>query len=141
MNVYAESSAVLAWLLGEEAGESVRDLLRHADHVTASELTLVECDRVLIRAVQAREIDEGTAADRRARLSTAAAHWHLWQMTSEVLERARRPFPDEPVRTLDAIHLASALAARSLVPGTELLSLNERIRRAGKELGFRILPE
>jgi PIN domain nuclease of toxin-antitoxin system len=58
VNVYAESGAVLAWLLGEESGQSVREVLRHAVLVTASDLTLVECDRVLIRAVTMGEIDE-----------------------------------------------------------------------------------
>ena len=74
MNVYAESSAVLAWLLGEEAGRPVRQVLRRAELVMASDLTLVECDRVLIRAVTLEEIDEAAAADRRARLNAAAAH-------------------------------------------------------------------
>jgi hypothetical protein len=36
------------------------------------------------------------------------------------------------VRTLDAIHLASALAVRSTVPLAELLSLDDRIRRGGE---------
>ena len=62
MNIYAESSAVLAWLLGEEVGRSVRQVLRRAELVMASDLTLVECDRVLIRAVTLEEIDEATAA-------------------------------------------------------------------------------
>ena len=66
MTLYAESSAVLAWLLGEEAGVPIRDLLAHAEHVVASDLTLVESDRVLIRAVVLGELDEATAADRRA---------------------------------------------------------------------------
>ncbi len=55
-------------------------------------------------------------------------------------DRARRPFPSEPVRTLDAIHLASALAVRSTVPSMELRSLDDRIRRAGEQLGFRLQP-
>ena len=132
---------MLAWLLGEDAGHSVREVLRHAELVMASDLTLVECDRVLIRAATIDEIDEVAAADRRARLNAAAAHWHLWRVSSDIVDRARHPFPAEPVRTLDAIHLASALAVRSVVPGVELLSLDDRIRRAGVQLGFRIQPE
>jgi len=141
MNVYAESSAVLAWLLGEGAGRRVREVLRRAELVMASDLVLLECDRVLIRAVTLREIDEATAADRRAHLNAAAARWHLCRLTTEIVERARRPFPAEPVRTLDAIHLASALAVRSAVPRVELLSLDDHIRRAGEQLGFRLQPE
>ena len=140
MNVYAESSAVLAWLLGEEAGPRVREVLRRAELVMASDLTLVECDRVLIRAVRLGELAEAAAADRRAHLNAAAAHWHLWRINLEIIDRARHPFPAEPLRTLDAIHLASALAARSAVPGVELLSLDDRIRRAGVQLGFRLQP-
>ena len=141
MNIYAESSAVLAWLLGEEAGRSVREVLRHAELVMASDLTLVECDRVLIRAITLGEIEEASAADRRAHLNAAAAHWHLWRVSSDIVDRARHPFPAEPVRTLHAIHLASALAVRSVVPGVELLSLDDCIRRAGVQLGFPLQPE
>ncbi len=141
MNIYAESSAVLGWLLGEEVGDRVRNVLRRAAVVTASDLTLLECDRVLIRAVKLGEIDEATAADRRGQLNAAAAHWHVWRITSDIIERARHPFPAEPVRTLDAVHLASALAARSAVPGVELLSLDDRIRRVGEQLGFQLQPE
>ena len=141
MNVYAESSAVLAWLLGEDAGPAVREVLRRAELVTASDLTLVECDRVLIRAVALGEADEAAAADRRAQLSLAASHWHLWRVAADVVGRARLPFPAEPIRTLDAIHLASALAVRSVIPGVELLSLDDRIRQAGAQLGFRLRPK
>ena len=140
MNVYAESSAVLAWLLGEESGLSVREVLQHTELVMASDLTLVECDRVLIRAVTTGEIDEAAAADRRAHLNAAASHWHLWRVSPDIVERARLPFPAEPIRTLDAIHLASALAVRSAVPGIELLTLDDRIRRAAKQLGFEVKP-
>lgn len=132
---------MLAWLLGEEAGQRVREVLRRAALVTASDLAVLECDRVLIRAVTLGEIDEATAADRRVLLNAAATHWHLWRVSSEIVDRARRPFPAEPVRTLDAIHLASALAVRSAVPGIELLSLDDRIRQSGKQLGFRLQPK
>jgi hypothetical protein len=32
------------------------------------------------------------------------------------------------------------LAVRSIVPNVELLSLDDRIRRAGEQLGFRLQP-
>ncbi len=93
-----------------------------------------------VRTVKLGEIDESTAADRRAHLNAAAAHWHLCRLSLDIVDRARRPFPSEPVRTLDAIHLASALAVRSTIPSMELLSLDDRIRRAGEQLGFRLQP-
>jgi hypothetical protein len=58
----------------------------------------------------------------------------------DVLEAAKRPFPNEPVRTLDAIHLASALLARSAISGLALLSLDLRVRAAAAALGFKVLP-
>lgn len=140
MRIYAESSAVLAWLFGEEAALRVREVLGKADLVIASDLTLLECDRVLIHALALGEIDEAAVADRRAHLNGAAAHWHVLKLSTDIVDRARRPFPMEPIRTLDAIHLAAALAARSSVAGVELLSLDDRIRRSGAQLGFRLQP-
>ena len=140
MTLYAESSAVLAWLLGEPGGHRVRDLLQRAQMVMASDLLLIECDRVLIRAVTLGDIPEGAATERRSHLNAAAARWHVFRLGTAIVERGRRPFPDEPTRSLDAIHLASALAARSAVPDVELLSLDQRIRQAAKHLGFMIQP-
>lgn len=140
MNLYAESSAVLAWLLGEEAGTGVRQLLTAADVVVASDLTIIECERVLIRAAVLGDLTEAEAADRRAHLAAAASHWHVLRIGSEIVDRARQPFPGEPIRTLDAMHLAAALTARSAVPGLELLSLDDRMRRAGRLLGLRVRP-
>ena len=141
MSVYAESSAILAWLLDEAFGADVRRLLTIADAIVSSDLTLIECDRVLMRAAVVGELTEAEAADRRAHLMTAASHWHVLRIGPEIVERARQPFPGEPIRTLDAIHLASALVARGTLPGLELLSLDERIRRAARPLGLGFRPE
>jgi len=141
MSLYAESSAVLAWLLDEPAGSFVRQTLSETEIVLASDLTLIECDRVLHRAAALGELTEAEVADRRAHLATAAAHWHVLRLGSEVVDRARRPFPGDPIRTLAAIHLASVLVARSAIAGLELLSLDDRIRAVGKKLGLTLLPE
>lgn len=140
MNLYAESSAVLSWLLDEETAPVVRQLLTDAEIIVASDLTLIECDRVLIRAIHLGELTEAEAADRRAQLSAAASHWHVLRMAGEVVDRTRQPFPGEPIRTLDAIHVASTLVARSTVAGLNLLSLDERVRNAARKLGIEVLP-
>ena len=140
MNVYAESSAVLAWLLGESDGEDARDRLSAARLVLTSDLTLIECDRVLHRAMALGELSAAEAAERRALVAVAAEHWIVQAMDREIVERARRSFPREPIRTLDAIHLATALITRDLVTELQLLSLDERIRRSAADLGFEIVP-
>lgn len=141
MIVYAESSAVLAWLFGESRGVAVRAALAAAEVVLASDLTVVECRRVLIRAGATGRLSEADAGGLRGRLARAAAAWTLLRLDDDALDRAGRPFPVEPVRTLDALHLGAALAARAAVPEMRLLSLDDRVRDNGVALGFVVLPE
>jgi len=140
VNLYAESSAVLAWLLDESTAPDIRRLLNEAEIIVASDLTLIECNRVLLRTVALKEMTEAEAADRRAHLAAAAAHWQILRIAAEIVERARQPFPGEPIRTLDAIHLASLLTGRSAIRGLALLSLDERVRQAAKGLGVEVIP-
>lgn len=140
MNLYAESSAVLGWLLAEETAGVVMEALDGAEMVVASELTLVECDRTLLRARAAGELSDFEATRRRNLLEAASACWNLLPLGREIVERARRPLPGEPLRTLDALHIASALSVRSAVPGLVLLTLDRRVRCSATELGFRIVP-
>lgn len=120
---------------------TVRELLGSAEIIVTSDLTLIECDRVLMRAITLRELTEAEAADRRAQLATVASHWHVLRISPDIVDRARQPFPGEPIRTLDAIHLASTLTARSAIRGLSLLSLDDRIRSAAGKLGIEVLPQ
>jgi predicted nucleic acid-binding protein len=139
-SVYADSSGVLSWLFGEPKGEAVSAILSAAELVLASDLTLIECERTIHRAQAIGRVTEAQAADLRGRLIAAAAAWNLLRLEAEIVERARLPFPGEPIRTLDALHLASALVARAAVPGLALLSLDQRMRAAGRGLGLEVLP-
>jgi uncharacterized protein with PIN domain len=140
LNLYAESSAVLAWLLDESSAPTVRPLLGASEITVTSDLTLIECDRVLLRAVAIKDLTEAEAADRHAHLVEAAAHWQLLRIAPEIVDRARQPYPGPPIRTLDAIHLASLLVGRSAVRGLGLLSLDDRVRQAAKGLGVEVVP-
>jgi predicted nucleic acid-binding protein len=140
LNLYAESSAVLSWLLSNADADRVLRSLAGAQIIFASDLTLVECHRVLVRSVHTGQPSEADFAARAARLVQTSAPWAMLRIDSEILDRVRRPFPAEPIRTLDAIHLASALVARRAVPDLALLSLDQRVRRSGQQLGFALEP-
>lgn len=140
MNLYAESSAILSWILGEKDGSRVRAELARAKIIMASDLTILECERALIRLEVSMGVSEATLADRRTLLAEASAHWNLLPVESEILGRARLRFPEEPIRTVDAIHLASALVARSAIADMALLTLDHRVRLNGRRLGFKVLP-
>jgi len=85
-------------------------------------------------------LPQPVAAERRAVLAGTAEHWVIFDLDTETVARARQPFPAEPIRTLDAIHLATATLARALVPDLALLSLDGRVRHSAEHMGFPLLP-
>ncbi len=54
----------------------------------------------------------------------------------QVLEQCYQPTPPIPLRTLDALHLASARVAGE----TEVVATDKRMRDAAKLLGFALFP-
>jgi uncharacterized protein with PIN domain len=141
VNLYVESSAVLSWILGERGAPLVRRLLRNAGLILTSDLTLVECDRVITRALTLKDITEKSADSCRKRLRSVAAAWYVLRVCGDIIDRARRAFPVEPLQTLDALLIASALTARSAVPEIAVLSLDNRVRVVARELGFTVMPK
>ena len=131
---------MVAWWLGEAQAADVKRALDAAEVVMASELTVIECERVLVRGLALGSLSEADASARRAALQSLISGWTRLRMDGEILERAKRAFPDEPLRTLDALHLSSALMARFSVPGLAFLTLDERLRKNAKLLGFELLP-
>ena len=140
MNLYAETSAVLSWILDEERGARARSRLAAAAAVYTSDLTLIECDRALRRAAATGRVSASESSQLHTIIDTASAHWTLHGIDPEIVHRSRRSFPHEPVRALDAIHLATALAVRNLMPDVQVLSFDDRIRDNASALGFLVAP-
>ncbi len=141
MKVYAESSAIVTWLLDQPRAAEVEALLRAADDVVSSELTLIECDRALHRLQAGIARGSVNIESMRARLAAAAAAWAVEPITGRVVDRARAAFPDETIRSLDAIHIATVVVVGASVGGLDVLSLDERIRSNAVAMGFRVLPD
>ena len=58
----------------------------------------------------------------------------------DLLRRAADPFPVEPVRTLDALHLATVLSYVQEVAPLDVLSTDDRIRQNAAALGLQLIP-
>ena len=136
MIIYAESSAVLAWILGEPAAGSVRTALVRAERVVTSALTAPECGRAIARG---RREGRWSGAEHLAALrllDVAERNWDVHALSDRVLARARGEFPVESVRTLDGLHLATAVLLQEGLGRLTMLSFDERIRANAERLGF-----
>jgi predicted nucleic acid-binding protein len=138
--LYAESSAVLEWLLGTERGPSVHAALAAAACVVASELTTAEVARTLRRLTATGQLTPENRSELYALYMAAAAHWVFWGIDSAILSRTGEAFGVEPVRTLDAIHLATAAAFSAEVEPVVVCSLDKRVRVNAKPLGLEVSP-
>ena len=75
MNLYAETSAVVSWLLDEERGDRAWSHLAAATSVSTSDLTLIECDRTLRRAAFTGRLTAGESSQiQTIRLDAALAN-------------------------------------------------------------------
>jgi predicted nucleic acid-binding protein len=134
--VYLETSALLTWLLGQEGAGTVRAVVDAAGVVVTSSLTFAESERALVRAEREGLLREGDAQRLRGLLQRAKGGWMAMAVSETVLARAARAFPVEPLRTLDAIHLASALEFTLAFPELRILSFDRRILENAGALGL-----
>lgn len=124
--IYVDSSVVLAELLDEER-QPPASLWR--DSLTASRLVQYEVWTRLHRG------GHGPSHGRKA--SLLLERLALVDMLPSVLKRAMEPFP-APLRTLDAMHLATAAFLRSEARAIKFASYDNRLIAAARALDFPI---
>ncbi|MGH9869812.1 MAG: type II toxin-antitoxin system VapC family toxin [Candidatus Polarisedimenticolia bacterium] len=136
ITVYLETSALLAWLMNQSGGDDVRSRAGSARHIVTSSLTLAETERALVRAEVRRTLRAADVQKLMGQIHRLSQKWTEMYVTHEVLVRAGQRFPVEPVRTLDAIHLATALIFSRAIEDLQVLSLDRRIRDNAVALGL-----
>ena len=134
--LYLETSSLLAWLFGESRADGVRASVDGADSVATSTLTFLETERALVRAESEHLLKAADAQRLRGLMIRTRSAWILMSVSDEILTRAARPFPVEPVRTLDAIHLATALELTKALPDLQILTFDRRVAENALALGL-----
>ncbi len=129
-----ESSALVAALLEHDTA-AVKSLPAGTQHVTSA-LTFAEVGRAIIRA---RATNRLTAAEEQAAvraLRTFERRCFILDVDRAVLDRVRRPFPVEPIRTLDAVHLATAELLGEAPQVVTIVTRDVRVRDTARALGY-----
>jgi len=122
--------------MGEKRGDEVREALDASETVVTSALTFAEVERALVRSESSGILRAADGQRARGLLQRAGVEWTRMAVSEEVLGRAARPFPVEPVRTLDAIHLATALGFTRAFADLRVLSFDRRILDNAAALGL-----
>ena len=135
MKAYVDTSVLLRSVLGEPA--ALREW-RSLDVAVSSELVRVEALRTIDRARIRLRLGDDEVAERRASVLAALEAFHLVRLDRAVLDRAAEPFPTL-LRTLDAIHLASALLAASEHPDLRFATHDRQLATAARSVGFRVI--
>jgi predicted nucleic acid-binding protein len=129
-----ESSALVAALLEHDTA-AMQPLAVGTSHVTSA-LTLAEAGRAIIRARAAGRLTvAGEQAALRA-LRTFERRCFILDVDRAVLARVRRPFPVEPIRTLDAVHLATMELLGEAPQLVTIVTRDARVRENARALGY-----
>lgn len=135
MKVYVDSSVVLRVVLGE-AGR-LAQWSRITSAVT-SEIAKVECLRALDRLRLSGGLSDRELARRRSTMLEVLAAVDMVRINRVVLDRAAEPFPTR-VRTSDALHVASALLARTRMPALRFATHDEDLATAASAVGLEVI--
>jgi predicted nucleic acid-binding protein len=132
--LYLDTSAVLRALLETGVSQDIEDRIRGAFALLTSRLSLVEAARALHRLRQLGQISESRLADAEREVGALWARCQIWELTPAVCEAARQVAPGKPLRTLDALHLATYVLARQKIADLELVTSDARLANAAETI-------
>lgn len=126
--LYLDSSAIVKLVAPEPETAGLVEVLRSDTDTISSALARVEVMRALMRA--------GATSDRMSRAAAVLERIALVPIDADILGRAADLQPRD-LRTLDAIHLATALLLRQDIAG--LVTYDARLARAAAVSDIAIL--
>jgi len=135
MTVYVDTSVVLRILFREP---NPVEIWGKWDRGLSSRLWRVEALRNVGRLRLSGDLSDEELAGLVKEIQTVNETLGVYPVTERVLQRASETFPTV-VGTLDAIHLATALAIREVEPIDLLLTHDTQLSTAARSLGFTVV--
>lgn len=135
MKAYVDASVLLRVILG--APDSLPEW-PSINAMESSALIEVECRRTFERLRLVEGVEFRVLASHRRALQEVIEHMTLANVSESILQRAGEPF-SVSLKTLDAIHLATAIASRELRGPLTFATHDHQLARAAREAGFEVL--
>jgi predicted nucleic acid-binding protein len=134
---YFDTSALVKRYVDEPGRREVQQLLRRHDCVTSAILP-VELRSALRRRVAERSLDTSRVSEILKRVAADRAYWTVVEVGAEVLSGAEALVSLHPLRTLDAIHVASAqlFSNRLSVANLTFVSADKRQTDVASAIGL-----
>ncbi|HEV3063282.1 MAG TPA: PIN domain-containing protein [Vicinamibacterales bacterium] len=110
--------------------------LRARTRQITSALTRAETGRAIVRARVGQRLTPDAERTAVRALRRFERRCYIVAVTDDILARARRPFPVEPVRTLDAVHIATVESLREPPQLMSVVTRDPRVRENAKALGY-----
>ena len=139
MWAYFDTSALVKRYIDEAGRRDVLRLLRRHECVTSALLS-VELRSALRRRVSEGNLDSQRVPAILTRVATDRAYWTLVEVARDVIAGAETLVATHPLRTLDAIHIASAQLFRARIGAPDLIfvSADARQTEAAAAVGMTI---
>ena len=137
---YVDTSVLLKRYVKEAGSADARRLLRRY-RVLSSAIAPVEATSALWRRRAVGDVSDADLQAILGRLAGDRSHWELVDLTADVLDQAELVIQRAGVRTLDAVHLASALVVRATSgrrPAARFITADARQRDAAVGLGLQV---
>ena len=137
--LYLDTSALLKAFIAEEGTAEARAWSQAADVQASSGIAAVEVASALARLSREGAI-KGAIAKAHAAFEAAWKDFAQVEV-DEVLGQAARLVSKHPLRSLDAIHLASALRIQSSGHNIEFACFDDRLSAAARVEGLKLLSQ
>lgn len=135
MTVYIDTSVILRILFHEA---NPVDVWAKWQRAVSSNLWRVEALRNVDRLRLSGDLSDQDVADLVREIRIVHESLAIYPLTERILQRASETFPTVVV-TLDAIHLATALAIREVEPIDLLLTHDDQLATAARSVGFTVV--
>jgi predicted nucleic acid-binding protein len=139
--IYLETSPLLSWLFNQDTAQIVKATLQSGETLVTSSLTRIETIRAILRATALNKVTREQSDSLVQGANHILSACIIKRISTAVEKQASKAFPIEPIRSLDAIHLATATIFLAAYPDLKILSFDLRVINNAKALGFELHNE
>jgi len=135
-----DSSALVPLMLIEPRSHDIEQLLDRDDHIATADIASLEVTSAIWRRKHRRELTVEEIRLAETVFARLTRKWIRIEQSSDVVQRALVLLSRHPLRTLDAIQLASALVLAGSNRNLPIVTLDARLATAARAEGFPTLP-